>query len=1277
MLTKNTITVKQFDGSGFGNWDFRMKLLLEHHDVLSVLSEDPPTSSAELVSWRKNDLRARNLIVQCLGDNILEMIKNKSTAKEIMNTLSQTYKKSGVASQVQLQRKLRNMKFTSKESLNSYIVEFEKTVAELKNAGGKIDDLEVVSQLLASISEPQYQSIVTAIDILFSQDSNSVTLDFVKRKLLAEEQRQKSGDKSENSSSAAFYSGHKNVKKKFPFKCYGCGQRGHKKSDCRNKNKESRKQANVTEQEDEVAFITCLTNEKVECNGSMIKFVVDSGCTNHLVTEQYEKFLTCKQKVNHSIKVAKEGQCVKAYAEGVLQLESVNGLKVRLDNVLVCKNLTHNLLSVKKMEFKGLKIIFQDGRIYVNKSNDSVLLSGSLECGLYILNLMIPTSRSNLTQIEEKDLWHRRMGHSMHYPPSTVCEVCLQGKQTRKSFKNLPDDRKTKNLLECISSDVCGPINPDSHSGKKYFITFIDHYSHFGVIYFMENKNEAFEKFKMYLALVETKFKSVPQRLRCDNGGEYVSHQLKNLCKQKGIKIEYTIPRTPEQNGVAERYNRTLLDKARCLIFDAKMEKVFWEEAVATSAFLANRTPSSTLPENKTPAELWYKQKPNLNKIKIFGCTSYVHIPAEDRKGKLDSRSQKMFLVGYTDNGYRLWNSKDQNIISARNVVFDETKMMNQENKKVEKEVSYQNEDMESVSNGSSNPVSEEFYLDNGSNENEENIVENDNEERPRRQTRLPEKFKDYNMDDGLMAALLTGNLESDVPQTYSEAVSIGNGWETAIQSELDALNKSGTWKIIKRPAGVKTIDSRWVFRQKENNGEVLKKARLVARGYQQSEYDSIEVYSPVARLLSVRVLLSLCIESDLFVSQLDVKCAFLNGDLPEPVFMEIPDGVKVNCKPKSEYICKLVKSLYGLREAPKCWYEKLHFHLLDLGFKRSQSDPCLYFNKNIYLLLHVDDIMLFSKCNQKLRIFKQKLMSQFDMHDLSPKCQENFSLTFLGLVIEKSKNQLFLSQKELIRKILNKFNMKECKISNIPIQPRLNLKINDVSNLQNSNLPYRELIGFLMYLMLGTRPDLSYSIYFFSRFQNCYTQEHYTYLKNVLRYLKSTEDFGIKFEKSVTQESHNIISAFADADYANDQNDRKSISGFGIKIYNNFVFWKSKKQATVSLSSSEAEYISLSDCTTECLFVGQLLSEILDQNVFPVSIYEDNQSCIKMSNTLETKRSKHIDVKHHFVRQCVNDNKIKLFYVPTSDQIADIFTKPLAAPKFKNFRDKLNVCAN
>ena len=353
-------SIKPFDGSGYSNWEFRVKLLLEHHGVLEVLSQTVPTDPVELDKFKKTDLKARNLLVNCLSDTVLEMIKSKTTAKEIIDTLKGTYLKSGVASQVQLQRKLRNMKFNGREPLNVYILEFEKTVSELKNAGGKIEDTEVISQLLASMPE-SYQSVVTALDVLFCQDNKSVTFDFVKSKLLFEETRQ-TKDEEETSSSAFVGQNTKRYefrKKKFPYRCYSCGKKGHKRSDCPGKSK-----ANVTEKEneDEVCFITTESGEALssQIKSGSIEFVVDSGATNHLIKSEFSKYLSDTKNVNFKIQVAKKGQGILGKIQGNLHLQTKQGQKILIRDVVVCDSLSHNLLAVRKLEERGLKLIFEN-----------------------------------------------------------------------------------------------------------------------------------------------------------------------------------------------------------------------------------------------------------------------------------------------------------------------------------------------------------------------------------------------------------------------------------------------------------------------------------------------------------------------------------------------------------------------------------------------------------------------------------------------------------------------------------------------------------------------------------------------------------------------------------------------------------------------------------------------------------------------------------------------------------------------------------------------------
>ncbi|XP_072400555.1 uncharacterized protein [Diabrotica undecimpunctata] len=249
---------------------------------------------------------------------------------------------------------------------------------------------------------------------------------------------------------------------------------------------------------------------------------------------------------------------------------------------------------------------------------------------------------------------------------------------------------------------------------------------------------------------------------------------------------------------------------------------------------------------------------------------------------------------------------------------------------------------------------------------------------------------------------------------------------------------------------------------------------------------------------------------------------------------------------------------------------------------------------------------------------------------------------------------------------------MSDCKISDIPMQPKLNLSICKDKNLVgNVKLPYRELIGCLMYLMLGSRPDLSFCMSYFSQFQNNYTEEHWKNLKNVLRYLKSTENYVISFVKGRNKEIE--IVSYVDADFANNQTDRKSISGYVIKFNKNVICWKTKKQNVVSLSSAEAEYMALSSCVAESLFFSQMLEEIF-KIMYSVHVYEDNKSYIKMASTLESKRTKHIDVRHHFIRDCLEKELITLQYVQSDQQQADIFTKSLSKSKFTYFRELLNV---
>lgn len=1275
--------VVPFNGTGFSNWNFRVKLALEQAGVHEVLetSVPAPEEEAKFKAWKKKDVIARNILVQCLSDNVLETVKLKDTAKAMLDTLNNTYARKGISSQVMYQKKLRSMKYTEEKPLSLFLSEFEQAVCELKAAGGKIENNEMILQLLSAMPE-SYQSVVTAIDIMFCQDESKVTFEFVKNKLLMEEARKEnksncSGNSSGNDAAFAgyrkkWYKRQDDKKPVFQFNCHNCGKKGHKKYECpklrMNKNFKEKESAHVAENSDDsdddgngVVFLTTeyskseyglSSRSQQQSDCEEVKFIIDSGCTNHLVTKHIEKFLKNTEEVSHEINLAKKGETIQATKKGNLHVKTENNTNVLIKDVWVCSGLYNNLLSVRKLEQNGLEVTFKDQQVKIMKNN-VVILKGELCGNLYIVKLRIYELTEEVNMATD-EIWlqHRRMGHSSKYPAPGVCEVCMKGKQTRNPFKPLPAERKAKRVLEVVSTDVCGPITPPTHDGKRYYVSFIDHYSHFAICYLLSHKSEVLEKFKKYYSHVKTKFGTSIERLRCDNGGEYSSIEFKNFCNKNGIKIQYTIAHNPEQNGVAERYNRTVLNKARCLLFDSELDKSLWGEAVRTAFYLTNRTKTKCVPNNQTPAELWYGGKPDLNKIKLFGATAYNLIPKEDRKSKLESHSKKLIMVGYKDNGYRLWDPDNQRIVYGRNTVFDE-------NKKDKIPVEIKNiTNKENMENQESESLFERKETDSES-ETEAKVHEkNKNVRRSTRPIKLPKHLNDYDLD--LEAANLMTALSAEMPQSYEEAVQDDN-WQVAIQEELTSLKECGTWELTEPPENQEIIDSKWVFREKLLNGKVVKKARLVARGFKQSSLES-DVYAPVAKMVTIRVLLCLYLEKDLQVQQLDVSSAFLYGNLEKPVYMELPKGLDKN----SNLVCKVTKSLYGLKQAPKCWNDLFHKKLTNLGLNRSKKDPCLYYNHETFLLVYVDDVIIFSQKSDNLFFIKNELSKDFKMTEF-----KNSKITFLGLEIKKIGNELYISQKELINKILNKFNMEDCRPSEVPMQPKLQLSVG-ANTSDDSRLPYRELIGCLMYVMLGSRPDLCFCITYFSQFQSTYTENHWKHLKGVLRYLSNTKNYGLKFIKS--NNSSITLTSYVDSDFASSIIDRKSISGFVIKLNDNLIFWKTKKQNIVTLSSAESEYVALSTCVTENLFLGQMLSEILKLNIFPVYIHEDNQSCIRMASTLESKRTKHIDTRYHFIRDCVNDNKIIILYVPTEKQEADMLTKPLAQTKFKNFRDLLRI---
>ena len=483
----------------------------------------------------------------------------------------------------------------------------------------------------------------------------------------------------------------------------------------------------------------------------------------------------------------------------------------------------------------------------------------------------------------------------------------------------------------------------------------------------------------------------------------------------------------------------------------------------------------------------------------------------------------------------------------------------------------------------------------------------------------------------------------------------------------MDSLQENRTWTTIKRQPEDHIIQSKWVFKKKRDTDGNIKeyKARLVARGFQQIpglEYN--EVFSPVVRMKSMRTIFAIAAVRNWKVYHFDISGAYLNGILKERVIMEFPQTT-LEDEMNQDLVCLLRKGLYGLKQGGKQWNEKLDGFLKKQKFIQSQSDPCVYFNddRTVLLGIHVDDIGLTCEHDVQYKDFGKELSKEFKCKDLGEVSH------ILSMKIDRREDgSLSISQEHLIEELLQQYDMSEAKAASTPLPSGLKLQI--VSPNKN-NLPYRQLVGSLMYLANTSRPDIAFSASYLSQFNHCYDTSHWKAAKHVLRYLKNTKTLCLIYEAG----SQTLV-GHCDADWGSDATDRRSNGGYTFFIGQNLVSWSSRKQRTTALSSSEAEFVSMTEATKEAKWLKNLLVELgFTDKKSSVTIHADNQGAIFMANNKVTsERSKHIDIKHFFIREEIERGSVNLEYIPSKENIADTLTKITSIGNIKYFQASCNL---
>ncbi|KAK2433017.1 putative mitochondrial protein [Trifolium repens] len=516
--------------------------------------------------------------------------------------------------------------------------------------------------------------------------------------------------------------------------------------------------------------------------------------------------------------------------------------------------------------------------------------------------------------------------------------------------------------------------------------------------------------------------------------------------------------------------------------------------------------------------------------------------------------------------------------------------------------------------------------------------------------------------------AFLTNLNTTSTPTTLSEAFS-DRKWKLAMDLEMEALEKNNTWELVILPTGKKPVGCKWVFTIKyKADGSIERyKARLVAKGFTQTYgVDYLETFAPVAKMNTVRVILSLAANYGWDLQQFDVKNAFLHGELEEEIYMELPPGY--GGKGAANTVCKLKKALYGLKQSPRAWFGRFTKVMTGLGYKQSQGDHTLFIKHSkseglTVLLVYVDDIILTGNDVEEQKMLGQCLANEFEIKTLGR------LKYFLGIEVAHSKKGIFISQQKYITDLLKETGKSACKPASTPLDPNLKLGIAEEAAAVDKEM-YQRLVGRLIYLS-HTRPDIAYAVSLVSQFMHNPKENHLQAALRVVQYLKGTPGRGIIFNRN----GNVSLEAYTDADYAGSVVDRRSTTGYCTFLGGNLVTWKSKKQSVVARSSAEAEFRAMAQGICELLWLKIILEDLKIKWEEPMKLYCDNKSAISIAhNPVQHDRTKHIEVDRHFIKEKLDSGLICTPFVSSQNQLADVLTKGLNSHNFERIVSKLGM---
>ena len=1315
---------------------------------------------------------------------------HEATAKELWDHLKTKFeKKDGVSAIIDYGR-LTRTKLVDDGTLEEQLNALQDLRSRCALNDFKYDDWQFAALILLALPD-SYENVKE--HFLTTPDPKNLKPDDIRARILEKQNRKK--DEADVAGANIILTKHATAKNKKRGKrppddkpCFNCGKKGHWARECKSKKKDTPTSSNAGPGKPGGSSLNVVENSDAESDSPVLcyfgapeNWLMDSGATDHMTP--YGSDFTSYAKFNESRTVI--------LGDGSTRLNIIGKGNVErwvetsphvyrefiLQDVLHVEGIKRRFLSMGRLDTKGFSVTLSNARLTISKGKFTFygFKTGPLfNCTFYAEKPLGDRSLNSVEALPIK-VWHDRMGHlnweaikstrsdnppligvklDASDPPHGTCPGCAEGKAKRRMFKSA-GSRTTRSTrpLERIHSDLAGPMEVTSISGDSYICVFTCDCTSFAWVYRLKSKDQTLDTFKRFVTMIEKLTGYEIQFFHSDRGGEFMSNEFTKFLEEKGITRETSAPRTPQQNGVAERMNQTLIGGARALIHHSGMSKGFWSEAMNVAVHVINRAPRKSLGW-RTPYELLFGRTPEVSYLRVFGCRAWVF---NDTGKKWDPKSNPMIFVGYEAGAkaYRLWNPATRSIVVSANVRFSEHEFpyrpavlpsptpasvdstpvaSSSRNRLSPMECQLPSSFFDEVPKPRSKPAPlikppvppippvppvppitaiqptpSTSTQPSSSTLNPPRPATPESEpstpSAPRKSGRKRKPVEKFIAgSSGLELAETEGDIKkldqayleavelyisansSNEPRTYREAMDAPDAaqWDHAMAEEFKSLEQHGTWERVPRPENRRVVSSKWVYRVKyDADGNISRyKARLVARGFTQVySVDYTETFAPVTRLETLRLLFALAVQKDWEVRQINVKTAYLYGDLDEEVYMEPPEGVE---NPDG-HVYLLRKAIYGLKQAGRQWYRKLKDTMSEFGLTQVISEPHTFVAHKvvdgqkctIILPIYVDDLF---------PIGDKRLTDDFetwigDYFKITTPCDAHY---FLGIRIKRNRNlgpdsaldaYISLDQDKYIESVLSRVT-EPIREYETPLSSSTELVPNPEPR-ENADQEvvhrYQSAIGQLMYIMLGTRPDLAYAVGKLSRFSSNPSPNHTQAVLRVFGYLLRYPASSLVYQRD-SNDPPLPIYGYTDADWAGETDTAKSTSGYVFFLSNAAFSWSSKKQEVVAGSTMEAEYIALYHSSLQSAWIGGFMEQIGFPLNEPLEINCDNEAAIAVANggELPFKRSKHINVKYQKTREYVNTNQISVVKVTSEDNLADQFTKVLTVDRFNAQSDAL-----